>query len=78
VTDVVQRRIGDGEYVRVLTEVSKIVRQRREERRTKRRIERVAEPEKAARGKKRKADRKKERKREIGRSHQKRRMEGGM
>lgn len=78
VMDVVQRRIGDSEYVRALTEVSKIVRQRREQRRTKRRIERVAEPERAAKEKKRKADRKKERKREIGRSHQKRRMEGGM
>lgn len=78
VMDAVQRRIGDGDYVKALTEVSKIMRRRREERRTKRRIERVAEPERAAREKKRKADKKKERKKEIGRSHQKRRMEGGM
>ncbi|KEF52162.1 uncharacterized protein A1O9_11789 [Exophiala aquamarina CBS 119918] len=78
VMDVVRRRIGDSQYVKALTEVSKIVRHRREERRTKRRIERVAEPERAAREKRRKADRKKERKREIGRSHQKRRMEGGL
>ncbi|KAK5050569.1 hypothetical protein LTR84_003851 [Exophiala bonariae] len=76
--DMLQRRIGDGEYVKALTEVSKTVRRRREERRTKRRIERVAEPERAAQGKKRKADRKKERKKEMGRSFQRRRVEGGM
>lgn len=76
--DMLQRRIGDGDYVKALTEVSKIVRQRREERRTKRRIERVAEPERAARGKQRKADRKKDRKKELGRSYQRRRVEGGM
>ena len=76
--DMLQRRIGDSEYVKALTDVSKTVRRRREERRTKRRIERVAEPERAARGKKRKADRKKERKKEMGRSFQRRRVEGGM
>jgi U3 small nucleolar RNA-associated protein 20 len=54
----VQRQIGDAEYVRVRTEVSRQVRQRREGRRTKRRIERVAEPEKAAKEKKRRNERK--------------------
>jgi len=72
-----QKKLGDGEYVKALTAVSKIMRERREGRRTKRRIERVAEPEKAARDKKRKADRTKERKRETGRTHQRRRKEIG-
>ncbi|RVX73597.1 hypothetical protein B0A52_02486 [Exophiala mesophila] len=71
----VQGKIGDAEYVQLLTDVSKIMRLRREERRSKRRIERVAEPERAAMAKRRKGDRKKERKREIGRSHQRRRRE---
>ncbi|KIX03670.1 uncharacterized protein Z518_07223 [Rhinocladiella mackenziei CBS 650.93] len=78
VMEKVQNKLGDTEYVKALTEVSKIMRERREQRRTKRRIERVAEPEKAARDKKRKSDRKKERKKEIGRAHQKRRREIGM
>ncbi|EXJ53711.1 uncharacterized protein A1O5_13067 [Cladophialophora psammophila CBS 110553] len=73
-----QEKLGDAEYVRAVTEASKIMRERREDRRTKRRVERVAEPEKAARDKKRKTDRKKERRREIGRAHQKRRREVGM
>ncbi|KIW10825.1 hypothetical protein PV08_10124 [Exophiala spinifera] len=78
VMEKVQNKLGDSEYVKTLTEVSRTMRKRREERRTKRRIERVAEPEKAARDKKRKSDRKKERKKEIGRSHQSRRREAGM
>lgn len=78
VMEKVQKKLGDAEYVKALTEVSKIMRARREDRRIKRRIERVAEPEKAARDKKRKSDRKKERKREIGKTFQKRRREMGM
>ena len=54
----IQKSVGDGEYVRARTEVSRRARERREERRTKRRIERVAEPEKAAREKKRRNERK--------------------
>ncbi|KAJ9616097.1 U3 snoRNP protein [Knufia peltigerae] len=77
VMDKVQNKLGDGEYVKTLTEVSRTMRKRREERRTKRRIERVAEPERAAQYKKRKSDRKKERKKEIGRAHQSRRRETG-
>jgi U3 small nucleolar RNA-associated protein 20 len=75
VMQVIQSKIGDVAYVQAMTEVSKMVRKRREERRTKRRIDRVAEPEKAARDKKRKGDRKKERNREIARTHMKRRRE---
>jgi U3 small nucleolar RNA-associated protein 20 len=78
VMETLQKKLGDTEYVKALTEVSKIMRKRREERRTKRIIERVAEPEKAARDKKRKHDRTKERKKEIGRAHQRRRKEVGM
>jgi U3 small nucleolar RNA-associated protein 20 len=54
----IQKHVGDGEYVRARTEVSRQVRERREGRRTKRRIERVAEPEKAAREKRRRNERK--------------------
>ncbi|ETI19450.1 hypothetical protein G647_09284 [Cladophialophora carrionii CBS 160.54] len=78
VMDKLQKKLGDTEYVKALTEVSKIVRERREARRQKRRIERVAEPERAARDKKRKHDRARERKKEIGRTHQRRRREIGM
>ena len=54
----IQDSVGDGEYVRARTEVSRQVRERREGRRSKRRIERVAEPEKAAKEKKRRNERK--------------------
>ena len=54
----IQECVGDGEYVRARTEVSKRVRERREGRRAKRRIERVREPEKAAREKRRRNERK--------------------
>ena len=77
VTEKIQTRLGDAEYVKALTEVSRMVRKRREERRSKRVIERVAEPERAAREKKRKHDRTRERKREMGRAHQRRRREVG-
>ncbi|KAK4948745.1 U3 snoRNP protein [Elasticomyces elasticus] len=77
VMEKVQSKLGDQEYVKIVTEVSRSMRARREERRTKRRIERVAEPERAAREKKRKSDRKKERNREIARTHQRRRREVG-
>ncbi|EXJ91355.1 hypothetical protein A1O1_04467 [Capronia coronata CBS 617.96] len=78
VIEKLQTKLGDTAYVRVLTEVSKMMRERREARRSKRRIERVAEPERAAREKRKKGDRKKERKKEIGRTYQKRRQEMGM
>ncbi len=75
VMEKLQKKLGDAEYIKALTEVSKIMRRRRDERRTKRQIERVAEPERAARDKKRKHDKTKERKREIGRTHMQRRRE---
>ncbi|EHY60146.1 U3 snoRNP protein [Exophiala dermatitidis] len=78
VVDKLQTKLGDTEYVKVLTEVSKMMRQRREERRSKRRIERVADPEKAARDKRRKGERKKQRTREIGQAHRNRRRELGL
>jgi U3 small nucleolar RNA-associated protein 20 len=78
VMDKLQKKLGDAAYVKALTDVSKIMRERREQRRQKRRIERVAEPEKAARDKKRKHDRARERKKEIGRTYQRRRREIGM
>jgi U3 small nucleolar RNA-associated protein 20 len=58
VLQAIQKLVGDSEYVRARAEVSRQVRERREDRRTKRRIGRVAEPEKAARDKKRRNERK--------------------
>ncbi|KIW63105.1 hypothetical protein PV04_09981 [Phialophora macrospora] len=78
VMEKLQKKLGDTAYVKALTDVSKIMRERREQRRQKRRIERVAEPEKAARNKKRKHDRARDRKKEIGRTHQRRRREVGI
>ncbi|EXJ93149.1 hypothetical protein A1O3_01706 [Capronia epimyces CBS 606.96] len=78
VIEKVRSKLGDTRYVQVLTEVSKMVRERREQRRSKRRIERVAEPERAAREKRKKSERKRERKKEIGRTFQRRRHEMGM
>jgi len=73
VMEALQKKIGDSEYVKTMTAVSRTVRERREGRRTKRRIEQVREPEKAARDKRRKHDREKSRKKEIGRVHMGRR-----
>ncbi|OAP55622.1 hypothetical protein AYL99_09774 [Fonsecaea erecta] len=75
VMEQLQQKLGDAEYVKAVTEVSKIIRERRETRRTKRRIEQVAAPEKAARHKKRKGDRKRDRSRELAAAHRKRRRE---
>ena len=61
-----QSNAGDQAYIKAITGVSKIVRERREERRRKRTIARVAEPEKAAQVKRKKMDRKKERNKEVG------------
>ncbi|KIX92029.1 uncharacterized protein Z520_12244 [Fonsecaea multimorphosa CBS 102226] len=78
VMEKLQKKLGDTMYVQAVTEVSKMMRERREERRTKRRIEQVADPEKAARDKKRKSDRKRDRTKELARAHQKRKREEGM
>ena len=67
VVDALQTKAGDQAYIKAMTEVSRLVRERREERRRKRNIERVAQPERAAQTKRKKMDRKKERNREVGR-----------
>ena len=64
--DVLQKRVGDQAYVEAKTEVSKAVRERRQERRAKRAIEKVSQPERALRKKARGGERKKEVKRERG------------
>jgi len=69
----IQTHVGDKDYVRVTTEVSRAVRERREGRRTKRRIEKVTEPERVAKYKKRKGERKVERKKERADEHRGRR-----
>ena len=64
--DVIQKQVGDRVYVEAKTEVSKVVREKRQERRTKRAIEKVSQPERALRKKARGNERKKEVKRERG------------
>jgi U3 small nucleolar RNA-associated protein 20 len=51
-----QKRLGTQEYVRLMGEVQRGVRERREERRRKRKVEAVANPEKFANEKKRRHD----------------------
>lgn len=56
VMDVLQKRMGTPEYLKVIGDVQRGMRQRREERRQKRKIEAVAQPEKFARDKRRRND----------------------
>lgn len=66
-------KVGDGEYVKAMTQVSREVRDRREERRKKRRINAVVDPERSAVRKKVKNERKSARKKEIAHVHRNRR-----
>ena len=65
-----QKRMGTQEYLDVMKEVQKGVRERREERRSKRKIAAVAEPEKWGREKKRRNEVKKVRRKEKGQEYQ--------
>ena len=56
VMDVLQKRMGTQEYLKVIGDVQRGMRQRREERRQKRKSEAVAQPEKFARDKRRRND----------------------
>ena len=59
-----QKRMGTQEYLKVMGDVQKGVKQRREERRQKRKIEAVAMPEKFAKEKRRRNAVKKTRRKE--------------
>jgi U3 small nucleolar RNA-associated protein 20 len=61
-----QKRLGTQEYLRLMGEVQKGVRERREERRRKRKVEAVADPEKFANEKKRRHDVTKTKRKERG------------
>jgi U3 small nucleolar RNA-associated protein 20 len=56
VMNTLQKRMGSTEYLRIMGDVQKAVRERREERRRKRKVEAVADPEKWGREKKRRKD----------------------
>jgi U3 small nucleolar RNA-associated protein 20 len=64
-----QKRMGTQEYLRVMGEVQKAVRERRDERRRKRKVEAVADPEKWGREKKRRNDVKRVKRKEKGAEH---------
>ena len=66
-------KVGDAEYVKAMTQVSREVRDRREERRKKRRIDAVLDPERSAVRKKVKNERKSARKKEVAHMHRNRR-----
>lgn len=64
-----QKRMGTQEYLRVMGEVQKKVRERRDERRRKRKVEAVADPERWGREKKRRNDVKRVKRKEKGAEH---------
>ena len=64
--NLMQKKLGTGEFVRIMGNVQKTLRERREERRVKRRIERVAEPEAAERRKRKKFIGKRDKRKERG------------
>jgi U3 small nucleolar RNA-associated protein 20 len=64
-----QKRMGTQEYLKVMGDVQKAVRERREERRRKRKVEAVADPEKWGREKKRRNDVKRVKRKERGAEH---------
>ncbi|GAB7341202.1 hypothetical protein MBLNU457_7490t1 [Dothideomycetes sp. NU457] len=64
--NLLQKKVGTGEFVKIMSNVQKTLRDRREERRVKRRIERVAEPEAAERRKRKKFVGKRDKRKERG------------
>ncbi|KAI8939035.1 hypothetical protein NX059_004875 [Plenodomus lindquistii] len=61
-----RKRMGTQEYLKIMSEVQKAVRERREERRRKRKVEAVADPEKWGKEKKRRNDVKRVKRKEKG------------
>ncbi|KAJ4411776.1 U3 snoRNP protein [Didymella pomorum] len=69
IMNTLQKRMGTQDYLRVMGEVQRAVRERREERRRKRKVEAVADPEKWGREKKRRNDVKRVKRKEKGAEH---------
>ncbi|KAJ4984984.1 heat repeat protein [Stagonosporopsis vannaccii] len=69
IMNALQKRMGTQEYLKVMGDVQKAVRERREERRRKRKVEAVADPEKWGREKKRRNDIKRVKRKEKGAEH---------
>ncbi|KAH9864552.1 hypothetical protein J1614_010487 [Plenodomus biglobosus] len=61
-----QKRMGTQEYLKVMSDVQRTVRERREERRRKRKVEAVADPEKWGKEKRRRNDVKRVKRKEKG------------
>lgn len=68
-----QKRLGTQEYLKVMSDVQKAVRERRDERRRKRKVEAVADPEKWGKEKKRRNDVKRVKRKEKGQENRGRR-----
>ncbi|KAH6644176.1 armadillo-type protein [Boeremia exigua] len=69
IMNALQKRMGTQEYLKVMGDVQKAVRDRRDERRRKRKVEAVADPEKWGREKKRRNDVKRVKRKEKGAEH---------
>ncbi|KAF1848335.1 uncharacterized protein K460DRAFT_308481 [Cucurbitaria berberidis CBS 394.84] len=73
IMNVLQKRMGTQEYLAVMSEVQKAVRERREERRRKRKVDAVVDPEKFGKEKRRRNDVKRVKRKEKGLENQGRR-----
>ena len=69
IMNTLQKRMGTQDYLKVMGDVQKAVRERREERRRKRKVEAVADPEKWGKEKKRRNDVKRVKRKERGAEH---------
>jgi U3 small nucleolar RNA-associated protein 20 len=69
IMNTLQKRMGTQEYLKIMGDVQRAVRERREERRRKRKVEAVADPEKWGREKKRRNDVKRVKRKERGAEH---------
>jgi U3 small nucleolar RNA-associated protein 20 len=66
IMNTLQKRMGTQDYLKVMSEVQKLVRERREERRRKRKVEAVIDPERAEKEKRRRHDVKRVKRKEKG------------
>lgn len=66
IMNTLQKRLGTPEYLRIMSDVQKVVRERREARRSKRKVEAVADPEKWGKEKRRRNDVKRVKRKEKG------------
>jgi U3 small nucleolar RNA-associated protein 20 len=66
IMNTLQKRMGTQEYLKVMSEVQRLVRERRDERRRKRKVEAVVDPERAEKEKRRRHDVKRVKRKEKG------------